>query len=107
MTIPERIVQSLRTGEDSALSLEDMCIVSGLPDRETRLVIEDLRRNGVVICSSNKGYYYPADVGELRSYVHKEQARSNSISENIRAAVKMLNEWETRGEQFASERFFP
>ena len=94
MTVHERIVQALGEGEDNAVSLEDMCIISELPNRETRLVIEDLRKRGAVICSSNNGYYFPADVSELRRYVQKEQARSSSISENIEAAVRLLEEWE-------------
>ena len=94
MTIHERIVQALGEGENNAVSLEDMCVITGLPNRETRLIIEDLRRRGAVICSSNNGYFYPADVLELRRYVQKEQARSSSISENIEAAVRLLGEWE-------------
>lgn len=98
MSIHERIVEALGTGEDNALSLEEMCTVSGLPERDTRLVIEALRRNGAIICSSNKGYFYPADICELRSYIHREQARSNSIAANISAAVKMLAELEVGGD---------
>ncbi len=94
MTVYEKIVQALSEGEENALRLEDMCTITELPERETRLFIEELRRRGAVICSSSSGYFYPADVSELRRYVKKEQARSRSISETIGAAVKLLEEWE-------------
>ena len=52
MTAAERISNALRAGESNAVSLADMCIISGLDNRHTRLVIEDMRRKGAVICSS-------------------------------------------------------
>lgn len=93
MTATEKICSALRTGENNAVSLAEMCNISGLDNRNTRLVIENLRRDGTVICSSEKGYFYPVDISELRRYVRKEQTRSNSIRETLQAAEKLLNEW--------------
>ncbi|MGN0595213.1 MAG: hypothetical protein ACI4I6_08635 [Hominimerdicola sp.] len=94
MTAQERILQALRVGENNAVSLADMCNIVGLHNRDTRLIIEYLRRSGVVICSSNNGYYYPADIAELRRYVQKERARENSIAETLKPAEKLLHEWQ-------------
>lgn len=94
MTVSERICAALRSGENNAISLAEMCDLSGLDNRSTRLVIEGLRRNGTVICSSEKGYYYPEDISELRRYVRKERTRSNSIRETLKAAEKLLYELE-------------
>lgn len=93
MTAAERISNALRTGESNAVSLADMCIISGLDNRHTRLVIEDMRRKGAVICSSECGYFYPADRSELSRYVNRERSRANSISQTLRSAKRLLEEW--------------
>lgn len=93
MTAAERISNALRTGESNAVSLADMCIISGLDNRNTRLVIEDMRRKGAVICSSECGYFYPADRSELSRYVNRESSRASSISQTLRSAEKLLEEW--------------
>lgn len=93
MTVSEKICSALRTGEDNAVSLSDMCKVSGRDNRRTRLVIEDLRRHGTVICSSDKGYFYPANLPELRRYIRKEKSRSNSIDLTLKAAERLLYDW--------------
>lgn len=54
MTASEKICSALRTGEDNAVSLAEMCNISGRDSRVTRQIIEDLRRKGTVICSSDK-----------------------------------------------------
>ena len=94
MTAAERISNALRTGESNAVSLADMCIISGLDNRNTRLVIEDMRRKGAVICSSECGYFYPADRSELSRYVNRERSRASSISQTLRSAEKLLEEWD-------------
>lgn len=86
MTVQERIIQALKTGENNAVSLADMCRVSGINNRATRQIIEDLRRSGVVIISSNKGYYLPETLEEVRHYINKESKRAKSIFYTIQSA---------------------
>ena len=94
MTAAEKISNALRTGENNAVSLAEMCTISGLDNRHTRLVIEDLRRKGAVICSSDCGYFFPADISELRRYVYKERSRAHSISQTLKPAESLLEAWE-------------
>lgn len=95
MTVQERISNALRTGESNAVSLADMCAISGLNNRATRQEIENLRRSGMVIISSNKGYYLPETLEEVRHYINKESKRAKSIFYTIRSAKalekQMLN----------------
>lgn len=93
MTPSERILNALRAGENNAVSLAEMCALSGLDNRSTRLCIEAMRRNGEVICSSDKGYFFPADTAELRRYVCRERCRANSISLTLRPAEQLLCRW--------------
>lgn len=95
MTAQERITQALRTGENNAVSLAEMCRVSGLDNRSTRQTIENLRRSGMVIISSNKGYYLTETLEEVRHYINKESKHAKSIFYTIRSAKalekQMLN----------------
>lgn len=93
MTIDERICTTLKTGENNAVSLAELCCICNVDNRELRYAIEHLRRHNVVICSSNKGYFYPADLSELSRYVRKENARSNSIETTLQSAKKLLAKW--------------
>lgn len=86
MTVSEKICAALRKGEENAVSLAQMCRISGLDNRSTRLVIEALRRSGMVIISSNKGYYLPGTLAEIRHYINKESKRARSIFYTIRSA---------------------
>lgn len=94
MTVAEKICAALRTGENNAVSLADMCNISGLDNRHTRRTIENLRRKGTVICFSDKGYFYPENIAELRRYVCKERARENSINTTLQSAEELLRRWE-------------
>lgn len=94
----EKIYNALRRGESNAVSLADMCIISGLDNRSTRLCIESIRRSGKVICSSEKGYFLPANTAELSRYIHKERCRANSISRTLSPAEKLLSRWGVVGE---------
>lgn len=95
MTPTERILSALPTGEPNAIPLSEIHRISGAADeRATRKIIENLRRDGVVICSSECGYYFPADVIELRRYVSREKTRAASISTTLKPAEQLLEEWE-------------
>ncbi len=96
MTPTEKIIAVMPIGEESGMSLDNLTLISGLSSRATRLTIEKLRRDGEVICSSEKGYYYPADADELRRYVNKERCRANSITVTLESAEKLLSEWSER-----------
>lgn len=83
----------ISTGEENAVSLAELCRITGLENRTLRLVIETERRNGTVICSSVNGYFYPETEQELQAYVHRERARSRSITRSLRAAETTLKDW--------------
>ena len=94
MSVSEIISQAIETGEDNAVHLSELVQLSGLSERDTRRVIEALRRRGEVICSNKQGYYRPASSEELRRYLRQEQARSRSIYRRTASARKQLQMWE-------------
>lgn len=103
MTPREKILNALREGENNAVSLCEMQKIAGLDNRSTRLVIENLRRDGVVICSSDNGYFYPKELSELKAYVNKERHRCQSIELTLMPALELLKKWECSADTMADE----
>lgn len=94
MDIPNlrTIVTLLREGENNAVHGAELARYVNMDARELRQAIEKLRRNGVIIASSQKGYYYPANTGELAAFVRKEERRARSVFYTLRAARQLLKQ---------------
>lgn len=88
------VTEFISTGEENAISLVELCRITGLENRTLRAAIERERQNGAVICSSVNGYSYPETRSELQEYVHRERARSRSITRSLRGAERTLKEWD-------------
>lgn len=93
MTLEEKVVSSIGTGEDNAISLSELIKITGLQNRQVRKLIEHLRRKGTVICASSSGYYKPSNSIELKAYLLQERARARSITQTIAPAEKLLRTW--------------
>ena len=53
-------------GQERAIKSKELCALLNMPDRQVRLLIRDLRADGVPILSSGAGYYLPGNWDELR-----------------------------------------
>jgi len=62
-------------------------------DRYVRKLIQDARKNNVIICDAN-GYYIPDedDVTELSKYIVKEHSRALAIHTDIKMARAVLED---------------
>lgn len=87
------IIHALRKGQGNAIKCADLEELTQLDNREVRRCIEQLRRSGVVICSSDDGYFYPETRAELQEFIHKEAARAHSIEITLRSAERLFSEW--------------
>ena len=93
MTANDIILSALRTGRDNYITTDYLKQITGLPERDVRRVIEDLRRHGAVILSDNNGYYLPENAAELESFVRKETKRAKSVFYTLKSARRLLREW--------------
>ena len=93
MSVAEKTLAVIGTGEENAVSLEQLINVTGLPNRDVRKLIESLRRSGHIIISSNAGYFYPETVEELMKYIRKERSRARSILRTLHSARELLADW--------------
>lgn len=93
MTPDEVIRRTIGTGEENAVPCKALEVLTRLSGREVKRCIEDLRRSGTVICSSNSGYFYPARRYELKSFIVKERRRADSIRRTLKSSERMLETW--------------
>lgn len=73
------LVMFIPTGEREAVSMSHLARTLAVSQRELRRSIEQARRAGNLICSSEKGYFIPETLDELKAYAHRtrERARTN------------------------------
>lgn len=94
----QAIYDALKEGEENAVASKKLCAVFHLSERELRQNIEALRRSGLVILSSTKGYYLAGTIDELRRFVKRERSRALSVLRNLKPAVDKLKEDELSNE---------
>lgn len=94
----EYLSEIIPIGRDNAIPRRELSVLLNLPDRETRLLVERLRRMGNVICSDEGGYFRPSCLEELRVYVRKCRKRRQSEYQINKAAEKLLKRWEQQAE---------
>lgn len=81
-----RIADFLHPGAESAISRRDLMALTGLSDRELRLMIESERRQGIPILSDNThGYFLPGDSAERDRCVRSLRRRAKEIEATARA----------------------
>lgn len=83
-----RIADLLHPGAKNAISRRDLMALTGLSDRELRLMIETERRRGIPILSDNiHGYFLPGDSAERDRCVRSLRRRAKEI-EATAAAIE-------------------
>lgn len=88
------IYTRIGNGASDATPAEAILFGHTLTDRELRRYIEIMRRSGIIIASSSKGYYFPSNSAELAKYVHMMESTAKSTFYTLKSARKMLKELE-------------
>ena len=84
----------LPRGANNAVPMRDLAKVSGLSERGVRKSIEHMRRNGVVICSGDGGYYLPASMSELSDYLNRMTKRAETTFLCLSGARALLRKFD-------------
>lgn len=83
---PFRIADFLHPGAENAISRRDLMALTGMSDRELRLMIQAERRQGCPILSDNvHGYFLPGDSAERDRCVRSLRRRAEEIMETAAA----------------------
>ena len=84
----------LLRGRQNARSRQTLCMLTGLSDRKLRKEIEDLREQGVLVCTCEDGfgYYISEDTADLLVQYRKDMARIKAISKRTKHIRHKLKE---------------
>ena len=69
------LTDHIPVGHVDAISAEDLAKLLNLSKRDLRRAVEDARRNSVLICGDQHGYYFAANDAEIRTYIHRVRGR--------------------------------
>lgn len=75
------ITNYIRTGKENAITREQLCSLTGLPDRAVRKLIELARMEGAIIVNQGdgKGYYISEDEQDIRRQICTNHSRAMAI----------------------------
>ena len=82
----------LLRGKKNARSREMLCALTGLTDRVVRQEIEELRSEGIFICTDEdgNGYYISEDPMDVKRQYLKDLSRVCAISKRMKHERKFL-----------------
>lgn len=80
----------LSAGEGQAVSLDELSLATGLPERAVKAEVLRSRMAGQLILSSERGYFLPADEYELRKYVNSRKGYLKTAHAALRPFLKAL-----------------
>ena len=93
------IIEYIPKGHKNAISRKNLCIKTGLKDRVVRNLIEEARRNTIIISNNDgSGYWrYPENPNieekmMLEKYVKQQESRAKSIFYALYPARMMMKE---------------
>lgn len=86
------IIPHLRYGEQNAVGTKRLCALTSLKERELRRAIELLRRQGVPILSSVRGYFLPATLRELKRFIEMQDKRAKTTFKNSQQLKRLYDE---------------
>lgn len=101
-----KITDYIPTGSNNAISRKNLCAVTGLGDRIVRGLIEEARRETIIISNNDgSGYWiYPEFPTEeekelLRKFVKQQESRAKSIFYALYPARQMMKGGADNGEE--------
>ena len=73
-----KLLSLLGFGEENAISMKELATLLDASCRDVRRMIESARTDGIIIASSDKGYFYPTRDRELSDYCSRTALRIQS-----------------------------
>lgn len=71
----QTILDHIPKGEQNAISAEELSVRTNKEKRVNRQAILNMRKHGIPICSTDKGYFLPETETETRAYIHSQLSR--------------------------------
>ena len=81
----EIVLDAIPYGKDRAVTREYLTAKTGLPDRQVRKAIEEIRRNHIILNDQDgKGYYRSYDLDDIERFYRQERARALAVLYRMR-----------------------
>ena len=81
-------------GAGKARHMRDLSKYFGVDGRTLRQMIENARRDGCIICSSDDGYFIPDTDAEMAAYYRRTMCRVNTTLATLQPIKDILDESE-------------
>lgn len=93
MTVFERYMKTEHGGEHNAVVSKEIERRFRIKGSEVRALVNELRCQGVPICSSSKGYFYATSRDEVESTVNHLNSRIGKMVEARDGMKNILNQF--------------
>ena len=81
----EIVLDAIPFGKDRAVTREYLTAKTGLPDRQVRKAIEEIRRSHIILNDQDgKGYYRSWDLDDIERFYRQERARALAVLYRMR-----------------------
>ena len=94
MTAFKRYMKEEHSGEHNAVFSKEIEKRFKIKGSEVRTIVNDLRCQGVPICSSSKGYFYAASKDEIEKTLNHLNSRVGKITEARDGMENILKKFE-------------
>lgn len=94
MTIFERYMKDEHSGEQNAVLSKEIEKRFKIKGSEVRTIVNDLRCQGVPICSNSKGYFYATSKDEVEKTLNHLNSRVGKITEARDGMLNILKNFE-------------
>ena len=88
------LTDHIPVGQRDAISAEALSHLLNMDKRDLRRAVEDARRDNILICGDNHGYYFAANDAEIGSYVHRVRGRIRTGCVCLAPFLRQLKEAE-------------
>ena len=88
------LTETIPIGEHDAVPMGYLAALHHLSDRKMRKAVEGARRCGILICSSDRGYFMPETLQEIRAYTERTKARIKTGGQCLAPFLRRIKEAE-------------
>ena len=91
------LTDHIPVGHTAAISATDLSKLVEAEPRELRRIIESARRDNILICGDQHGYYFPESAAEIAAYVHRVRSRIKTGCVCLAPFLRQIKEAERGG----------
>ena len=88
------LTETIPEGEQDAVSMSYLAALHHISERRMRREVEGARRCGILICSSDRGYFMPETLDEIRDYTQRTKARIRTGGQCLAPFLRKIKEAE-------------